>query len=132
MSFFVRYVLVIVVVLASCGDQEHLEGELETAVQPETTKAPRAAPPPRSPPTPPSAEEQRRRAEAVRRAAEELSLRGVTTQGYLMNLIVEDEAYRIAFVKQSGRSLRSEITVRVRSDNFEILSVETPDGASER
>lgn len=132
MSSLVRFGLVIALVLASCGDESRTESEAEGAVQPEVGSSPREAPPPRSPPTPPSPEEQRRRAEAVRRAAEELSLRGVGTEGYLMNLIVEDDAYRIAFVKRSGGSLRSEITVRVGSNDFEILSVEAPDGAGGR
>jgi hypothetical protein len=78
----------------------------------------------------PSPEEQRRRAEAVRRAAEELAVRGVDTNGYLMNLIAEGETYRVAFVRHSGSDLRSEITVRVRRDDFEIVSVETHDGMS--
>jgi len=81
---------------------------------------------------PPDPEEQRRRAEAVRRAAEELSVRGIDTSGYLMNLIVEGDDYRVAFVKQAGRSLRSEITVKVRRDNFDIVSVDGPEPTGER
>jgi hypothetical protein len=75
-------------------------------------------------PLPPDEEEQRRRAEAVRRAAEELASRGVKTQDYLINLIVEDDAYRVSFVRRTGGELRSEKTVRVRRQDFEILSIQ--------
>ena len=77
------------------------------------------------------AEEQRRRAEAVRRASIELATRGIQTDGYLMNLIAEDEVYRVAFVKQAGRDLRAEITVRIRQSDFEILGVDQSSNASE-
>lgn len=78
-------------------------------------------------------EESLRRTEAVRRAVEELSTRGVKTDGYLMNLITGEGTYKISFVKQSGRHLKSEIAVTLRSEDFEILSIEgagVPDGAA--
>jgi len=75
-------------------------------------------------PLPPDAEEQQRRAEAVRRAAEELVTRGVDTREYLINLIVEGDVYRVSFVRRTGATLDREMSVRVRRQNFEILSVE--------
>jgi hypothetical protein len=71
-------------------------------------------------------DEQRRRSEAVRRAAEEMATRGVPTQDFLLNLIADEEVYTVAFVSKHGRSLRSEITVRMRREDFEILEVAGP------
>ncbi len=58
----------------------------------------------------------------------ELATRGVKTNDYLMNLIVEGDAYKVSFVKHSGRRLESEISVRLRREDFEILSVEGTEG----
>lgn len=69
-------------------------------------------------------DEQRRRSEAVRRAAEELAVRGVRTDGYLMNLIAEGDTYQVAFVRKRGRDLRREITVHLRRTDFEIISID--------
>lgn len=78
---------------------------------------------------PPDPEEQRRRSEAVRRAAEELASRGIDTRELLINLIVEDDAFRVAFVEHAGGRLETQHTVRVRRRDFEILSIE-PDVAA--
>lgn len=86
----------------------------------------RAVPEPH--PLPPDPEEQRRRSEAVRRAAEELALRGVDTRQLLINLIVEDDSYRVAFVEHAGGRLDTRHTVRVRRQDFEILSIEPDAG----
>lgn len=74
-------------------------------------------------------EEQMRRAEAVRRASEELAARGVKTEGYLINLIVEDDSYKVSFVKHSRGKLRRELSVEMRREDFEILKVQ---GAADR
>jgi len=71
----------------------------------------------------PDAEERRRRGEAVRRATEELGLRGVNTTEFLMNLGIEGDQYRVAFVRRNDSKLRAEVTVMVRQADFEILSV---------
>ena len=76
------------------------------------------------PALPPDREERQRRSEAVRRAAEELAVRGVRTQDYLMNLIVEDDAYRVAFVRREGARLHTELRVSLRRDDFEVLSID--------
>lgn len=79
----------------------------------------------------PDREEQQRRSEAVRRAAEELALRGINTTEYLMQLVVEDETYRVSFVRRSGRTLTSEVRVRIRRSDFEIVSIEgVPDAGA--
>ena len=55
-----------------------------------------------------------------------MASRGIRTDEYLLNLIADEEVYRVAFVKRSGRDLRAEITVRVRREDFEILGAEGP------
>jgi len=85
--------------------------------------------PEREPAKIPDREESQRRQEAVRRAVEEVALRGVDTREYLINLIVEGDSYRVAFVKRSGANLEAEVRVKVRREDFEILSIEgIPDG----
>jgi hypothetical protein len=69
-------------------------------------------------------EEAQRRAEAVRRAIEEVALRGAATNNYLINLSRNDDRYRVAFVDRRGRSLAAEVTVVVRRQDLEVLAVE--------
>lgn len=69
-------------------------------------------------------DEQLRRTEAVRRASEELYARGIKTDDYLINLIVEEKIYKISYVKHEGGKLRRELSVDLRRDDFEVLSVE--------
>ena len=101
------------------------EGSRETPAEPpeRVAEPPRKAPPSEPGKAKVDREESMRRTEAVRRAMIELASRGVKTNDYLMNLIVEDDAYKVSFVKHNGRRLESEISVRVRKNDFEILGV---------
>lgn len=114
-------VLVLVLVIGSACDRG--TAPAAEAPQPREGDAGLARPAPEAARLP-DRDEQQRRAEAVRRAAEELALRGVDTREYLMNLVVEDDTYRVAFVRRAGRTLDAQLRVRIRQADFEVLSVE--------
>ena len=114
---------ILFLLLPACGRSVE-EGRAPQDRQPLEADRERPAQPAKARPRIPDREEQQRRSEAVRRAAEELALRGVDTTDYLMNLVAEEDAYRVAFVKRSGRRLKAQIRVQVRREDFEILSID--------
>jgi hypothetical protein len=106
--------LILAALLASCTERSGLDRDARPTVEPARPRASAKL----------DREESLRRTEAVRRAVEELATRGVKTDDYLMNLIDEGETYKVSFVKSSGRRLKAELSVTLRQEDFEVLSVE--------
>ncbi len=124
---FVRCIAAVILVsflaLSGCSRAVDLQDSGSSSASPAADSRPSRAKVARHLPTS-DPEERRRRSEAVRRAAEELATRGVVTNDYLMNLIADEEVYTVSFVSKHGRSLHTEISVRIRRENFDVLSVE--------